>query len=53
MADRQLSGPEWAAMMKEATPKEKSIMGSREAYNKRILVNQALFQSGRAAEENR
>jgi len=53
MADRQLSAPEWAAMMKEATQKEKSIMGSREAYNKRILVNQALFQSGRAAEENR
>jgi hypothetical protein len=39
--------------MKEATTKEKAIMGSREAYNKRMLVNQALFQSGRAAEENR
>ena len=53
LADRQLSGPEWAAMMKEATPREKAILGSRELFNKRMAVSQALFQPGRAAEENK
>lgn len=48
MADRQLSGPEWAKIMKEANPKEKAIIsGSSEAFKNRDLVVQSLFQSGR------
>lgn len=47
MADRQLSGPEWAALMKEATPKEKAILGPSDAFKNRDLVVQSLFQSGR------
>jgi len=53
MADRQLNPPEWAAIMKEANPKEKAIIGSSDAFKNRDLVVQSLFQSGRADQENR
>jgi len=51
MADRQLSGPEWAKIMKEANPKEKAIISGSDAFKNRDLVVQSLFQSGR--QENR
>ena len=47
MADRQLSGPEWAKIMKEANPKEKAIISGSDAFKNRDLVVQSLFQSGR------
>ena len=47
MADRQLSGPELAAIMREATPKEKAILSSGNADMTRHLITQSLFQSGR------
>lgn len=52
LADRQFSPKEWAKIMREATPKEKTILSSGEAFRNRALINQALFQSGRLGQEN-
>lgn len=47
MAARQLNPKELAAIMKEATPQEKAILGTTGAARKRALVGSALYESGK------